>query len=137
MANTPAKRPAKKAAPRGRTDEDRLPTDLEVLSRDEDEDTFVGRLFGEEEFTFHSQANDYLMFLAAHGEVGRIVDLLHSLILVEADEDGDFEDARSREKRRFDDLLASQSDLRTERIMQLYADIVEAAGNGQSESSTD
>lgn len=130
---TPAKRAASPARTRkAKVDPD---TDLEVLSRDDDEGTFVGRLFGEEDFTFHGQANDWLMFLAAHGELGAIVDLLHSLVLVEPEDDEDIEDARAREMRRFDQLLSKQPNLRTERIMTLYTDLLEAAGNDQSESS--
>jgi hypothetical protein len=131
------KSPAKRTAAKPRPKPEEPESDLEVLSRDDDSDSFVGRLFDEDEFTFHSQANDYLMMLAANGDIGAIVRLLHSLVLIEEVDGEDIDETRRRERSRFDECLSRQPDLRTERIMRLYSDILEAAGNAPSESSTD
>lgn len=133
-SKTPAKRSAAKSKPKAIEPE----SDLEVLSVDEEVETFVGRIFDDEDFIFHSQTNDYLLMLAASGEAGAVVKLLHSLVLIPDPEGGeDADDVRFREKRRFDDCMIRQEHLPTERIMRLYSDIVETAGNAQSESSAD
>lgn len=102
---------------------------FEVVSRDEDAETYVGRLFGEEDFTFSTDVNGWLLIQAGSGRTKDFTDLIWSLIQVEAGEDETPEEARRREMDRFDSLLRSRKHFSVEDLMELVNEFTEAAGN--------
>ena len=139
-STTPAKRstPAKKAKPKNEEND----SDVELLSENDDE-TYTVRFFGEHEFHVHAQTNDWLMYMAASGEVSAITNLLLSMISIDHLIDDDTDDSeidtiRFGEKRRFNEAMVAQERMKTERIMKIYTDLLEmTSGNDDSESSTD
>jgi hypothetical protein len=111
-------------------------TDLKIVTRDEDEATFVADVFGEK-FTFSSDANGWLVFMASTGKAEHLERLIHSMIIVDIDEDmteNEARVARMREADRFTETLGTQKNFGIERMFRLVNDIIEAAGNVPTDS---
>ena len=118
--------PARTSKVRPRPDE---PTsDLEVISRSKDGETFTGRLFGSDEFEFSTDVNGMLLMLGFSGQPSDFVNLLHSMIALDDDAD---DEVRDETRKRFNKVLASQRHFPVERLMQLTNDLCEAAGNDE------
>lgn len=132
MATTPArttKKPVKDTV------------DLELVGEvDTADETFVARLFGEEEFTFSTDINGYLLLTATRGG-DEFIRLMDSLVVVDTDgltKKAEIEAAREAERDRFHNVLASQKHLSIERLASFVGEMMEIAGNEDGgNSSTD
>lgn len=115
---------------------DKPKSDLKVVSRDEEAGTFVGEVFGEQ-FLFSQDVNGWLMFLASTGKAEHFETLLHSILLIPNADDmteAELRVGRIRETDRFNNTLGTQRDFGLERMFRLVNDIIEAAGNANTDS---
>lgn len=133
MANAPAR--TKKAAPKKPQGEEW--DDVRLISRDEDDETFVAEIFGEEEFTFSTDVNAYLLLNAVR-DGGGFLDLMDSLVVVDTNgtDPKKVEADRTKERDRFHDLLKRQKHLSVERLAVFIGEITELAGNETDDSSS-
>ncbi len=103
-----------------------------VLSTNEDDETYVARLFDEENFTLSTDVNGWLLINAGSGKAADFLKLIWSVIVVEPNDDEKIEDARRREMGRFSDLLGARKHFGIEEVMELVNDMTEvSAGNDQ------
>lgn len=112
------------------------PSDLKIVSRDDEEATFVAEVFGET-FKFSSDANGWLVFMASSGKAENLEKLIHSLLIVDIEPDmteGEERVARMQEANRWGDCLGKQQNFGLERMFRLVNDVIEAAGNDPTKS---
>jgi hypothetical protein len=130
MANTPA-RTTKKAT--------KEIVDLELVGEiDTTDETFVARVFGDDEFTFSTDINGFLLLTATRGG-DEFVRLMDSLVVVDTDgltKKAEIEAARDAERERFHNVLASQKHLTIERLATFVGELMEIAGNEDGENSS-
>ena len=130
MANTPA-RTTKKVT--------KEIVDLELVGEiDTTDETFVARVFGEEEFTFSTDINGFLLLTATRGG-DEFVRLMDSMVVVDTDgmtKKGEIEAARDAERERFHKVLAGQKHLTIERLASFVGELMEIAGNEDGENSS-
>lgn len=110
--------------------------DIVVVSRSDDDETFVAKIFGNDEsFTFSTDANFYLQMQAFSGEPGAINEFLLSLIEIHVEDDDDqkaIDQKRQETKKRFTDILKNTRHLNADRLVRFVLDLTEIAGNGTS-----
>jgi hypothetical protein len=130
MANTPA-RTTKKATKEA--------VDLELVGEiDTVDETFVARVFGDDEFTFSTDINGFLLLTATRGG-DEFVRLMDSLVVVDTHgltKKAEIEAARDAERERFHNVLASQKHLTIERLATFVGELMEIAGNEDGENSS-
>ena len=130
MANTPA-RTTKKVT--------KEIVDLELVGEiDTTDETFVARVFGEEEFTFSTDINGFLLLTATRGG-DEFVRLMDSMVVVDTgglSGKRDIEAARDAERERFHNILAAQKHLTIERLASFVGELMEIAGNEDGENSS-
>lgn len=107
--------------------------DVHVVAEDSELEQFTARIFDSTEvFTFSTDVNFWLQMNAFSGEPGAFADFMHSLIVVDIDDDDDERTADQKRfdaKRKFGEVMKTTKHLTPERLIRFIADITEIAGN--------
>lgn len=104
---------------------------FEVVSDVDAEGNVDVKVFGEP-FTISTDVNGWLLLLAGSGRSRDVVNLVQSVLVVEAQNGEDIEVARLREEDRFNRLLGSQKGFTIDKAIDLVNSLTEiSAGNEQ------
>jgi len=128
--------PARTKKTVARSDDD---TDIELVGEiDDSAESFTARVFDEEEFSFSTDINGFLLLTATRGG-DEFIRLMDSLVLYDTKGTTSkkiLEERRLAEQKRFHDVLARQSHLTVERLAKFVGDLMEIAGNEDGDSSS-